>query len=90
MGEKGFRQASYLSAKNAHNLSKKLSEKGIKTLNKNFFNEFVIEVNNSDKFLEKLKENNILGGIKIDDKKLLIATTEMISEEDINKYISAI
>lgn len=90
MGEKGFRQASYLSAKNAHNLSKKLSEKGIKTLNKNFFNEFVIEVNNSDKFLDKLKENNILGGIKIDDKKLLIATTEMISEEDINKYISAI
>ena len=90
MGEKGFRQASYLSAKNAHNLSEKLSEKGIKTLNKNFFNEFVVEVNNTDKFLEKLKENNILGGIKIDDKKLLIATTEMISEEDINKYISAI
>lgn len=90
MGEKGFRQASYLSAKNAHELSKKLSEKGIKTLNKNFFNEFLIEVNNSDKFLEKLKENNILGGIKIDDKKLLVATTEMISEEDIDKYISSI
>ncbi len=90
MGEKGFRQASYLSAKNAHNLSEKLSEKGIKTLNKNFFNEFVIEVNNTDKFLEKLKENNILGGIKIDDKKLLVATTEMISAEDINKYISSI
>lgn len=90
MGEKGFRQASYLSAKNAHELSKKLSEKGIKTLNKNFFNEFLIEVNNSDKFLEKLKENNILGGIKINDKKLLVATTEMISEEDIDKYISSI
>lgn len=90
MGEKGFRQAGYLSAKNAHKLSEKLSEKGIKTLNKNFFNEFVIEVDNSDKFLEKLKENNILGGIKIDDKKLLVATTEMISEEDIHKYISSI
>lgn len=90
MGEKGFRQASYLSAKNAHELSKKLSEKGIKTLNKNFFNEFVIEVGNSDNFLEKLKEKNILGGIKIDDKKLLVATTEMILEEDIDKYVSSI
>lgn len=90
MGEKGFHQASYLSAKNAHELSKKLSEKGIKTLNKNFFNEFVIEVENSDKFLEKLKANNILGGIKVDEKNLLVATTEMISEEDIDKYISSI
>lgn len=87
MGEKGFRQAGYLSAKNAHSLSKKLADKGIKTLNKNFFNEFVIEVENSDKFLAKLKENNILGGIKLDNTKILVAVTEMNSEEDINKYI---
>lgn len=87
MGEKGFRQAGYLSAKNAHSLSEKLADKGIKTLNKNFFNEFVIEVENSDKFLAKLKENNILGGIKLDNTKILVAVTEMNSEEDINKYI---
>ena len=88
MGEKGFKQAGYLSAKNAHTLSEKLSKKGIKTLNKNFFNEFVIEVENADKFLAKLKENKIIGGIKIDDKKVLVATTEMNSDEEITKYAS--
>ena len=90
MGEKGFKQAGYLSAKNAHTLSEKLSAKGIKTLNKNFFNEFTIEVENADKFLAKLKENKIIGGIKIDDKKVLVATTEMNSEEEIEKYVSSI
>lgn len=90
MGEKGFKQASYLSAKNAHSLSEKLSAKGVKTLNKKFFNEFTIEVENTDKFLAKLKENNIIGGIKIDEKRILVATTEMNSEEEIEKYVSSI
>ena len=87
MGEKGFKQAGYLSAKNAHTLSEKLSAKGIKTLNKNFFNEFTIEVENADKFLAKLKENKIIGGIKIDDNKILVATTEMNSDDEIAKYV---
>ncbi len=90
MGEKGFKQASYLSAKNAHSLSEKLSAKGVKTLNKKFFNEFTIEVENTDKFLAKLKENKIIGGIKIDEKRILVATTEMNSEEEIEKYVSSI
>lgn len=90
MGEKGFFQASFLSAQNAHNLSEKLAKKGIKTLNKNFYNEFVIEVSDSDKFLETLKENNILGGIKLDQNKILVAATEMNTDEEIEKYVSAI
>lgn len=90
MGEKGFRQASYLSAKMAHKLSEKLAEKGIKTLNNNFYNEFVIEVPNSDKFLEKLKANGILGGLKLDENKVLVATTELTSENDLELYIASI
>lgn len=90
MGEKGFRQAGYLSAKYAHELSEKLTQKGIKTLNKNFFNEFVVEVENTDKFLANLKANGIIGGLKLDDKKILVAATEMNTSEDINKYISAL
>ena len=90
MGEKGFKQAGYLSAKNAHTLSEKLAAKGIKTLNKNFFNEFVIEVEDADKFLATLKENKIIGGIKIDNKKVLVATTEMNSDEEIEKYVSLV
>lgn len=90
MGEKGFKQAGYLSAKNAHNLSEKLQAKGIKTLNKNFFNEFTIKVENSDEFLSKLKVNNILGGIKLDEHRILVATTEMNTDEEIEKYIASL
>lgn len=90
MGNKGFRQASYLSTKNAHILADKLKEKGYKILNTNFFNEFVLEVPNADDFLARLENNNILGGIKLDDKKILVTTTEMISDEDIDLYIKSI
>ncbi len=90
MGNKGFRQASYLSTKNAHILADKLKEKGYKILNTNFFNEFVLEVPNANDFLARLENNNILGGIKLDDKKILVATTEMISDEDIDLYIKSI
>lgn len=90
MGEKGFRQTGYLSAKNAHKLSDKLASIGIKTLNKNFYNEFVIEVENSDMVLEKLKQNNIIGGLRLDDTKILLAATEMITDEDIDLYVKSL
>ena len=90
MGEKGFRQVSYLSTKMAHKLSEKLAEKGIKTLNKNFYNEFVIEVSNSDEFLAKLKANGILGGLKLDNTNILVATTVLTTENDLELYISGI
>jgi glycine dehydrogenase subunit 1 len=88
MGEKGFYQAGYLSTLNAHKLAKKLQDKGIKVLNKNFFNEFVIEVEDSGKFLSDLEQKGILGGIKLDEHKILVAATEMITDEDIENYIS--
>ncbi len=90
MGEKGFRQAGYLSTLNAHKLADGLVEKGYRVLNDNFFNEFVVEVSDADKYLDKLKETNILGGIKLDDKKVLVAVTEMISDEDIDLYLTGV
>lgn len=90
LGEKGFRETGVLSANLAHALSRMLNGKGIKTLNKNFFNEFVIEVNDSDKFLEDLKAEGILGGIKIDKRHILVCTTEMNTEEEIINYVEAI
>lgn len=90
MGEKGFRQASYLSTKRAHELSEKLAQKGIKTLNNTFFNEFVIEVDNADKFLSNLKNKGIIGGLKLSDNKILVCATEMNSKEDIDLYVSSL
>ncbi len=89
-GEEGFKQTGYLSAKMANTLSEKLAKKGIKTLTKNFYNEFVIEVSNSDEFLAKLKAINILGGIKLDETHILVAATEMNTEEDIDCYLCSL
>ena len=90
LGEKGFRQTGIISANNAHLLSDKLATKGINTLNKAFFNEFVIKVDNADVFLTKLKEVGILGGIKLNDNEILVCATEMNTEEEIEAYINAI
>lgn len=90
LGEKGFRQTGIIAANLAHSLSEKLEEKGIKTVNKNFFNEFVIVVKNAEEFLDKLKQHNILGGIAIDKEHILVCTTEVNTEEDVLYYIEAI
>lgn len=86
LGEKGFLQAGTLSASNAHKLSQMLAKKGVNTLNKDFYNEFVIEVADSDKFLADLKSKNIIGGLKLDEKRILVSTTEMNSDDELELY----
>lgn len=90
LGEKGFKQASYLSSKNAHDLAKKLEQKGYKVLSKDFYNEFLLNVEHADSFLTKLKEQNIIGGYKVDEKTILVCTTEMNSPEDIELYVKSV
>ena len=87
VGEKGFRQAGVISSKYAHELSKMLENKGIKILYKDFYNEFVIEVKNSDEFLAKLKKANILGGLRLDENRILVATTEMNTVDELKLYV---
>ena len=86
LGERGLRQVALLSAKNAHTLAKKLQDKGFDIRTKNFFNEFIVKVNNADAFLANLKENNVLGGIKLDEQKVLVCATEMNTDEEIDNY----
>ena len=86
MGYKGLRQAALMSAHNAHKLAQKLMDKGFELQSKNFFNEFVLKVNNADNFLSNLKDNNILGGIKLDSGRVLVCVTEINTEEEINNY----
>ncbi len=91
LGEKGFREVNYLAYKNAHNLAKGLQNKGYKILNENFFNEFVYELKdgqNAQIYLEMLKEKGILGGIALDNKRILTAATELNDEDEIKLYLS--
>ncbi len=87
-GKKGLEQAVYLSAKNTDTLAKGLKAKGFKILNSDFINEFVLEVNDTDKFLKKMKEQSILAGVKINNNQILVCTTEVNSAEDIKNYIN--
>lgn len=86
MGKEGMKQAALLCAKNAYKLAQKLENKGFEIANKNFFNEFILRVKNADEFLANLKENNILGGIKLSENKVLVCVTEMNTDEELDMY----
>lgn len=90
LGKEGVKEVAYLSLKNAHTLVAGLKQKGVKVLNKDFFNEFVIEVENSDKFLKKMKEFNILAGLKLDETRVLVTATEMNTNQEIEYYLSKV
>lgn len=90
LGKNGLKEAAFLSAKNAHLLAEKLSAKGVKVLNKDYFNEFVIEVGDSKSVLEKLKNNGILGGFAIGEKRILVSATEMNTGDEILRYADCI
>ncbi len=86
-GKKGVEQAAYLSAKNADILQKGLRKKGYNILNNNFFNEFVLETENADNFLTKMKEQKIIAGYKLNNTQILVCTTEYNTEEEIETFI---
>ena len=88
LGANGLRQAAFLSASNAKNLTEGLKQKGYNILNKNFFNEFVLQVDNADEFLNRMKKENILAGFKLSINKILVCTTEINTKEEIEKYIN--
>lgn len=87
LGKNGVKQAAYLSAKNAHTLANGLINKGYKVLNKDFFNEFVLEVTNAKSFIEKMKQNGIIAGLYLSENKVLVCTTEVNTEDEIERYI---
>lgn len=90
MGKSGFRQVAYLSSKNAHKLAEGLTKKGYKVLNKDYFNEFVLEVKNSDNFIKSLKAKGILAGLKLDDSKVLVCTTEINTDSQLELYLNSV
>ncbi len=82
-----FIKIAEISAQNAHALADGLIKGGYEILNNEFVNEFVLKVDNADKFLDYMKKQNILAGIKIDDNKILTAATELNSTDDIQQYL---
>lgn len=92
-GKNALIEYANLSYNLAHKLSEKLNSKGYITLNKNFFNSFEIKMKENetaDSFIQKLKERNILAGIKTAENKVLVTVTEFNTNSDIKEYIETL
>lgn len=87
MGENGIKQAVLMSVNNAKILSENLKNLGYKIKNTDFLYEFVLEVDNADRFLSEFRKNLIVAGLKLSDNEILVSTTEMTLKEDIDKYL---
>ena len=85
LGEIGYKKLALINHQKACEAYEILSKiKGVKVLNENFFNEFTIEFDkkNAQEVNKKLLEKNIIGGFCVDNK-MILAFTELTSEEDI-------
>ena len=86
LGKEGLNQVASLSFNYAHKLSSLLKSIGFKVLNDSFFNEFVLQVSNVDNFIQYMNKCNILPGVKLDNDKILVCTTELNESDQIQEY----
>ena len=84
LGEIGYKKLALINHQKACEAYEILSKiKGVKILNENFFNEFTIEFSkNAHEINQKLLAKNIIGGYCVDNK-MILAFTELTTEEDI-------
>ncbi len=92
MGSNGLKEAAIQSASKAHYLAAQLEGAGLKLANDTeYFNEFVTESDkSSSKILEVLDAKGILGGLPLDDNRILWCCTEMNSKEEMDEVVNII
>lgn len=89
MGNEGLTQVAQSSLANAHYLAKGLGEAGLSLENDTaFFNEFVtVSDKSSQAILDALEKEDILGGLPLDDKRILWCCTEMNTKDEMDNVI---
>ncbi len=98
LGEKGFKQLAKINHAKAVQLSEKLTKlEGVELVNETFFNEFTIRLSKpAAEVVDMLADQEILAGVPVsrfyDDQKdlLLVAATETCSEQDMDKFVTAL
>jgi glycine dehydrogenase subunit 1 len=93
MGRKGLVNVARLSYKRAHLLQYKLKSMGFKSLNERpFYDEFIMNAppGSLETISSNLLKNRILGGLKLEEDKILICCTEMNTVEDIEFFSSIV
>ncbi len=92
LGEDGFKRLAKLNHEAACKTADALTSiDGVKLLTENFFNEFTVELPKASKgVVEALAAKGIIGGYDLDDNQLLVAATEVTTDEDIAAFKSAL
>lgn len=92
MGAEGMSRVALQSMSKAHYLKEQLQAIGFSPVySKEFFNEFVTESPvNPETLISSLAESGILGGLVIEEDKILWCATEMNTKEDMDRLVSAI
>ena len=89
LGEIGFKKLALINHKKACDLADRLAKaKGVKILNKSFFNEFTMELTkDAAEVNKKLLAKNIIGGLA-QKNKMIVAVSELTSEQDIETFVT--
>ncbi|MCK5374010.1 MAG: aminomethyl-transferring glycine dehydrogenase subunit GcvPA [Alphaproteobacteria bacterium] len=90
LGETGFKTLARLNHEAACKLADSLEKvKGVRVVNEAFFNEFVVELpdgTDASIVLEDLVTCGIIGGLALDEGRLLVTATELTTDNDIKIF----
>ena len=93
MGPEGLKNAAVQSCSKAHYLKEKLVEAGFEKAfgDREFFHEFVTECpGDVQEVMKQLESEGILGGLPLEDNRILWCVTEKSSKEDLDKLVSVL
>lgn len=91
LGESGFKNLAQLNHERACALADALEAAGFEIENKNFFNEFVVNLKiPAADAIKKMTQKNIIGGYALDGNRLLLCATEMTKDEDIASLVEVL
>ncbi|HEY8190944.1 MAG TPA: glycine dehydrogenase, partial [Alphaproteobacteria bacterium] len=92
LGEDGFKRLAVLNHEAACRLADAVTKvKGVKLLTQNFFNEFAVELSKpSVGVVDALAKKGIIAGYALDGNGLLLAATEMTTDDDIKQLVTAL
>lgn len=91
LGEQGFKQLATLNHEAAITLAEKLEAAGFKVENDSFFNEFVVTLpKEAAAVSDRLYDQGIIPGLALEGNRMLVAATEMTTEADMDRFVSAL
>ena len=92
LGEDGFKKLARLNHDAACRLADALDAlDGVSVVNQGFFNEFVVELPKASALVvEDLTTCGIIGGYALEGNKLLVAATEMTTQDQIEEFVETL